>query len=222
MFDKTITSDDNFLEMPSGSQLLYFHLSMNADDDGFVNNWKSVMKMIGAKEDDLKILVAKSYIIPFQTGVIVIKHWKINNYLRKDRYNPTRFQEEYNQLTLDNSLVYQVDTSGVHSIDKNSIDKNSIVKEKYCKEDFEKFYNAYPRKIGKANVEKWFIKNKPSKELMNKILIALEEHKKLKQWQDKQYIPHPTTWLNQKRWEDELDDKVKVVKSERKYNNVSW
>ena len=129
MFDKTITNDDSFLEMPIGSQVLYFHLSMNADDDGFINNWKSIMRMIGAKEDDLKVLVAKSYVIPFETGVIVIKHWKINNYLRNDRYKPTRFQEEYNQLIKDNNLVYQLDTNGIPSIDKNSIDKNSIEKE---------------------------------------------------------------------------------------------
>ena len=128
MFDKTITNDDSFLEMPIGSQVLYFHLSMNADDDGFINNWKSIMRMIGAKEDDLKVLVAKSYVIPFETGVIVIKHWKINNYLRNDRYKPTRFQEEYNQLITDNNLVYQLSTNGIPSIDKNRIEKNSIDK----------------------------------------------------------------------------------------------
>ena len=128
MFDKTITNDDSFLEMPIGSQVLYFHLSMNADDDGFINNWKSIMRMIGAKEDDLKVLIAKSYVIPFDTGVIVIKHWKINNYLRNDRYKPTRFQEEYKQLTINNDLVYQLDTNGIHSIDKNRIEKNSIDK----------------------------------------------------------------------------------------------
>ena len=126
MFDKSITSDDTFLEMPIGSQLLYFHLSMNADDDGFINNWKSIMRMIGAKEDDLKVLYAKSYILPFESGVIVIKHWKINNYLRNDRYKPTRFKEEASKLITDKNSVYQLYTSGIPSIDKNSIDKNSI------------------------------------------------------------------------------------------------
>ena len=128
MFDKSITSDDTFLEMPIGSQLLYFHLSMNADDDGFINNWKSIMRMIGAKEDDLKVLYAKSYILPFESGVIVIKHWKINNYLRNDRYKPTRFKEEASKLITDKNSVYQLYTSGIPSIDKNSIDKNSIDK----------------------------------------------------------------------------------------------
>ena len=178
MFDKTITNDDCFLEMPIGSQVLYFHLSMNADDDGFINNWKSIMRMIGAKEDDLKVLVAKSYVIPFNTGVIVIKHWKINNYLRNDRYKPTRFQEEYKQLTLNDDLVYQLDTNGRHSIDKNSIDKNSIEYkentkkftkptieeiEEYCKErnngiNANAFYDFYESKnwyVGKNKMKDW-------------------------------------------------------------------
>lgn len=180
MFDKTITNDDCFLEMPTGSQVLYFHLSMNADDDGFINNWKSIMRMIGAKEDDLKVLIAKSYVIPFDTGVIVIKHWKINNYLRNDRYKPTRFQKEYNQLTTDNDLVYQLSTNGIPSIDKNRLDKNSIEEkenikrkrfekptieeiEEYCKErnngiNANAFYDFYESKdwyVGKNKMKDW-------------------------------------------------------------------
>ena len=132
MFDKTITNSDEFLEMPDSSQNLYFHLSMNADDDGFVNNWKSIMRMTGHKEDDLKVLVAKQFIIPFDSGVIVIKHWRINNYLRNDRYIETKYKEEKSKLTLDDNLVYQLDTNGIHSIDKNRIVKNSIEeKEKF-------------------------------------------------------------------------------------------
>lgn len=128
MFDKTITNSDDFIEMPDSSQNLYFHLSMNADDDGFVNNWKSIMRMTGHKEDDLKVLISKNYIIPFDTGVIVIKHWRINNYLRTDRYVETKFINEKQQLYVDNNMVYQLDTNGVHSIDKNRIVKNSIDK----------------------------------------------------------------------------------------------
>ena len=128
MFDKTITNADDFIEMPTSSQVLYFHLSMNADDDGFVNNWKSIMRMVGAKDDDLKVLIAKQYIIPFDSGVIVIKHWRINNYLRTDRYVETKYKKEKSKLTIDNSMVYQMYTNGIPSIDKNSIDKNSIDK----------------------------------------------------------------------------------------------
>lgn len=100
--------------------------------------------------------------------------------------------------------------------------KEKDKKESNYDDNFETFYKAYPRKIGKANVEKWFKKNKPDEELMNKILTSLEEHKKLKQWQDKQFIPYPATWLNQKRWEDELDTNLKVENKERRYSNVGW
>ena len=128
MFNKTITNNDNFLEMPDSSQNLYFHLSMNADDDGFVDNWKSIIRMTGHKEDDLKILIAKQYIIPFESGVIVIRHWRLNNYLQKDRITPTNYKEEMALLTTDMNNVYNLDTKCIHSIDKNSIDKNSIDK----------------------------------------------------------------------------------------------
>ena len=128
MFDKTITNSDDFIEMPDSSQNLYFHLSMNADDDGFVNNWKSIMRMTGHKDDDLKVLISKNYIIPFDSGVLVIKHWRINNYLRSDRYIPTKYNKEKAQLYVDKDMVYQMDTNGVRSIEENSIDKNSIDK----------------------------------------------------------------------------------------------
>ena len=131
MFDKTITNSDDFIEMPDSSQNLYFHLSMNADDDGFVNNWKSIMRMTGHKDDDLKVLISKNYIIPFDSGVMVIKHWRINNYLRSDRYIPTKFNKEKAQLYVDKDMVYQMDTNGVRSIEENSIDKNNIKNELY-------------------------------------------------------------------------------------------
>ncbi len=126
MFDKSITNSDKFLEMPIGSQNLYFHLSMNADDDGFVDNWKSIIRMVGAKEDDYKVLIAKSYIIPFESGVIVIKHWRINNFLRKDRHNQTKYIDEYNSLIIKDNEEYEWLTNGQPSIDKNSIVENSI------------------------------------------------------------------------------------------------
>lgn len=121
MFDKTITNSDDFREMPATTQNLYFHLSMNADDDGFLNDWRGIMKILGSREDDLKLLIAKSYIIPFESGVIVIKHWRINNFLRKDRYKETNFKEELSQLTLNDNQEYVWLTNGQPSIDKNSI-----------------------------------------------------------------------------------------------------
>lgn len=128
MFNKVITNSDDFLDMPVSSQNLYFHLGMNADDDGFINNWKSIIKLTGSKEDDLKVLIAKQYILPFESGVIVIKHWRLNNYLRSDRYSETKFKKEAKELYLDESMVYQVDTSGIHRLDKIRIDKNRLDK----------------------------------------------------------------------------------------------
>ena len=86
MFAKTIIDSDAFLDMPVTSQLLYFHLSMRADDDGFINKPKAIMRDCSCKEDDLRLLIAKKFIIPFETGIVVIKHWKIHNYIAKDRY----------------------------------------------------------------------------------------------------------------------------------------
>lgn len=134
MFDKTITNNDNFLEMPDSTQNLYFHLSMEADDDGFVDNWKSIMRMTGKKNDDLKLLIAKSFIIPFETGVIVIKHWRINNYLRKDRYHQTKYLKEKSLLTIEENEAYELKKDGgipignreENSIEENSKEENSI------------------------------------------------------------------------------------------------
>ena len=111
MFAKTIIDSDAFLDMPTSSQLLYFHLSMRADDDGFVNKPKSIMRMIGAKDDDLKLLFVKKFLIPFDSGVVVIKHWKIHNYIRKDTYTETKYKEEKATLELDENSAYRIATT---------------------------------------------------------------------------------------------------------------
>ena len=137
MFSNSVVGSDEFLEMPDSSQNLYFHLSMQADDDGFVDKWKSIMRMTGKKEDDLKILIAKSFVIPFDTGVLVIRHWRLNNYLQKDRYKETIYKDEKARLTIDKSNVYNLDTECIHSIDKNRLDKISIEKNSKEKEQKE-------------------------------------------------------------------------------------
>ncbi len=106
MFAKTIIDSDAFLDMPLSTQALYFHLSMRADDDGFINNPKKIQRMIGCADDDLKLLLAKNFIIPFESGVCVIKHWKIHNYIRNDRYKPTTYTEEMAQLTCKKNGAY--------------------------------------------------------------------------------------------------------------------
>jgi hypothetical protein len=111
MFSAQIVSSDDFLEMPLTSQALYFHLGMSADDDGFVSPRK-VLRMTGAGEDDLKVLLAKGFVIRFESGVIVITHWKQNNYLRNDRYTPTIYKAERSRLSCIQS-VYALDTTGI-------------------------------------------------------------------------------------------------------------
>ena len=138
MMAKSIIKSDQFLEMPMSSQLLYFHLLLDADDDGFINAPKSIMRVIGAKDDDMRVLQAKGYTIPFDSGVIVIKHWRMHNSLRKDRYNPNpQLENERKQLIINDRKEYelvttwqptgnQLATNGYHSIGKDSIGKDSI------------------------------------------------------------------------------------------------
>ena len=106
MFTQKIIDSDAFLDMPLSSQALYFHLNMRADDDGFVNNPKRIQRTIGASDDDLKLLLVKRFIIGFENGVIVIKHWRMHNTLRKDRYNPTQYQEELALLEIKDNNAY--------------------------------------------------------------------------------------------------------------------
>ena len=106
MFAKTIVDSDAFLDMPLSTQALYFHLSMRADDDGFINNPKKIQRMIGCSDDDLKLLIAKSFIITFESGIVVIKHWKIHNYIRNDRYKETVYKEEKQQLSEKENKAY--------------------------------------------------------------------------------------------------------------------
>lgn len=172
MFAKTIIDSDAFLDMPLSTQSLYFHLSMRADDDGFINNPKKIQRMIGASEDDLKLLITKKFLIPFDSGVVVIKHWKIHNYIRNDRYKETVYQEEKALLSVKdnhsytlgipdvNQDGYQMDTQvrlGKDSIGKDSINKNIkhhhgehnnvlLTDEEYQKL-MDKFPNDYQKRI---------------------------------------------------------------------------
>ena len=126
MFAKTIIDSDAFLDMPLSAQALYFHLSMRADDDGFINNPRKIQRMTGAGDDDFKLLLAKHFLLIFESGVVVIKHWRIHNYIRNDRYNETKYKEEKAMLCLDENNSYtfgipsvnQMDTNGIPMVDK--------------------------------------------------------------------------------------------------------
>ena len=136
MFAKTIIDSDAFLDMPMSARLLYYDLGMRADDDGFVNSPKKIMRMIGATQDDLSILALRKFIIPFDVGIVVIKHWKIHNYIRKDTYTETKYLEEKELLELDENKSYKLkniksnvsvdEPSTQVRLGKDSIGKDSI------------------------------------------------------------------------------------------------
>ena len=176
MFAKTIIDSDAFLDMPMSARLLYYDLAMRADDDGFNNSPKKVMRTIGATTDDMNILITRKFIIPFENGVVVIKHWRIHNYIRKDTYNETPYKEQKALLEFDENKAYRIkkddcllsvddpltqDRLGKDSIGKDSIDnieptkrfKKPTIEEiqAYCDErnngiDAERFYDYYESK----------------------------------------------------------------------------
>ena len=179
MFAKTIVLSDAFLDMPLSARCLYFTLGMLADDDGFINSPKSVMRQCGASNDDMNILFSKSFLIPFESGVVVIKHWRINNYLRSDRYVETKYTDEKSRLRVEDNGRYTVGIpSGIPSIDKDSIGKDSIEStgartrfqkptldevKAYCVERknsidpnrFISYYEANGWKVGKNPMKDW-------------------------------------------------------------------
>lgn len=119
MFSLKVIDTDLFLDMPLSTQCLYFHLSIRADDDGFIGNHKKIMRMIGSSDDDMRILIAKQLIIPFDTGVCVIKHWRVHNYIQKDRYNPTFYKAEKAQIVANNNVyekIDYIDTKCIHDV----------------------------------------------------------------------------------------------------------
>jgi hypothetical protein len=124
MFDKDITSKDSFTEMSSDAQSLYFHLGLHADDEGFISP-KGIMRMISAPDDAIKILIAKKFVIPFESGVIVITDWKQNNWLDDRRVKPTQYQGEKKLLMLTSNKKYEL-SNGLASIVQSSIEEKSV------------------------------------------------------------------------------------------------
>jgi len=133
MFSLDVVDTDKFLDMPVSAQALYFHLGMRADDDGFVSSPRKITSLVGSNADDLKILVSKQFIIPFESGIIVIADWRVNNYLRSDRYKGTRYIGELEQLSCRDGN-YSLDTIGIPDADQmetqGRIDQGRIDKSK--------------------------------------------------------------------------------------------
>lgn len=169
MFAKSIVLSDAFLDMPMSARCLYFTLGMLADDDGFIGNPKSIMRQCGASQDDMIILLQKRYLLSFETGVIVIKHWRMNNFLRNDRYKETTYLEEKATLTIDKKGSYtEIDEVGIPGGNqvvypgKDSIGKNIYVSPEVDTEEidknFEIIYNHYPKKGTKASAKESYKK----------------------------------------------------------------
>lgn len=180
MFSRAVIDSDTFIDMPISARLLYYDLGMRADDDGFVNSPKKITRMIGASQDDLKILIQKRFIIPFESGVIVIRHWRVHNYIPKDRYHETTFREEMESLTIKDNREYvsrfdcgvnteciqdesMTDTECIQDeskmdtqirIDKNRVDKNRVDKSNiYCSEPLASSAPEVPAMILNDNSE---------------------------------------------------------------------
>ena len=270
MFDKSIIRTDKFCDMSMSAKALYFILGMEADDYGFVSP-KMIMRMHNASDDDLRILIAKGFVILFDTGVVVITDWNKNNWLDKRRLVDTEYKRELRQLKVEENrycLAVAKPLLRENRIEQNSIEENSIVYNNYCSKNdttfkenditqkndidnfdtkiilsdtkndihnksskkskkekleevfkevesmFNVFWNSYPRKDNKSKAKesfsKVFLEEGIRQDIFEKILNKLEIYKKTKQWQNKQYIPMATTWLNQKRYEDEIGE-VEVI-----------
>ena len=229
MFAKTIIDSDAFVDMPLSTQALYFHLSMRADDDGFINNPKKIQRMIGASDDDLKLLILKRFIIPFDSGIVVIKHWKIHNYIRNDRYKPTVYTSEKALITSkENGAYTEVDTVGIpngyqmdtqYSIGKGSLSKDSVVEDntpptppppassESVSQEFEDLWSLYPRKEGKkaafASYQRAIKKGVHFDDVRAGILNYLDYIKAKKI--EPQFIKQGSTWFNGECWNDEYD-----------------
>lgn len=226
MFAKTIIDSDVFLDMPLSTQALYFHLSMRADDDGFINNPKKIQRIIGSSDDDLKLLIAKNFIIPFESGIVVIKHWKIHNYIRNDRYKETVYQEEKALLDTKGNKVYTLGIPNDNQMDtQNRIGKDRIGKDRidirtHAREDeiqplpfdvekvWKDTYKVYPKqsyshsaKIAWLDLFKGIATDNQldvAKMIVYAIQLYLDDYKKQNPDDDTfRYVPRFDTWLKE-------------------------
>lgn len=230
MFCLDIVNSDAFLDMPLSAQALYFHLGMRADDDGFIGNPKSIQRLAGASQDDLMLLITKRFLIAFDNGVIVIKHWRMNNYIQKDRKKDTVYIELLNSLEVKENGSYTekkiMDTVCIqdvsemdsqNSIDKISIDKDSIEIDNSCSsvdeasEFFEKIWKEYPNKKGKTQVKASHKKAlfKIGYERLVKAIQKYDDGVK-----DKQYLMYGGRFFTT-GYLDYIDEESEVVKDER-------
>ncbi len=219
MFSPDIVESEEFLDMPHSSQSLYFHLAMRADDDGFVQP-KTIMRLIGANADDLKVLLGKRFLLPFESGVVVVKHWLIHNMIRADRYKQTRFLKEKNTLFLKENKAYTDNgKKGVPMLattwqpsdnqmapqvrlGKVRLGKGSTAMSESSDDAFASFWFEYPKKESKKKCRDLWHKKRLDDRLED-ILTFVGKAKETDRWK-KGFVKHPATFLAQESWEDDL------------------
>lgn len=214
MFSSKIVDSDAFLDMPQTSQLLYFHLAMRTDDDGFVGNPRKIMRMIGSAENDMAILFTKKFILGFESGIIVIKHHRINNNWDSHNCKRTQYVDEFNMLHLKENGSYTFDnTQGLlaqteirlKSDEKKSLEENRIEENRIDKNiHFVTFWEKYPprRKVDKTKCEKKFCSfdEQTQKLILDDVIKRSTEHS---DWlkEEGQFVPAPIVYLNKQIWE---------------------
>lgn len=180
MFSMSILDSDAFLEMPQSTQNLYMHMAMRADDDGFLGNPKRIIRMVGAGDDDYKILLGKRFLLVFDDGICVIKHWLIHNTIRKDRYEETVYKDQKKLLNIKENKAYslgepngnQMATSGCHSIEENSIEKDSTEEKKAVhRNSFGEFNNV---KLSKEEYSK--LVEQLNQNAVDQLIVELDQY----------------------------------------------
>lgn len=225
MLSKKITDTDTFLDMPLSTQALYFHLNMHADDDGFVSNVRTINRMIGGSEDDLKILMAKQFIFTFDSGVVVIRDWKIHNYIRKDTYNSTIYKNEKTQLGENENGSYTLrgravdepspqvrlgkDRLGKDSKTIDQVQKPNRDRTSHLENDFDKLWSLYPtgRKQGRKKAFAAYqraIKNGTTNKQIQDGIVNYKKEIKI-QKTPINYIKQGSTWFFNECWSDEFN-----------------
>ena len=238
MFAKSVVDSDNFLDMPLTTQALYFHLGMRADDDGFVDCPRKIQRALGCNDDDLKLLIAKGFAIAFNSGVIVIRHWKLHNYIPKDRYKETVYIAEKSQIQTGENRVYtHVDEAENLPMDTTCIQDvykmDTQIRLKKIREDkiniysaksngFESAWAAYPRKKDKSAARKAYEARLNDGWSPDELLDAVKAYAAecSRERRDEKYIKHGSTFFGSstpfadyvpKKAEIQNDDLAEVI-----------
>ena len=224
MFSLQVIDTDQFLDMPASAQALYFHLGMRADDDGFVSSPRKIMKITNSSDDDYKLLLAKQFVIPFESGICVIRHWRIHNYIQADRYHETIYLSEKQQVKVENNHYEALDTGCIHDVsrvdtqvrlgkdrigEKTSVtqkrdDRATVVTKTVVDFLNERAGTAYRCGAGTTEKVRRLLKKGYTEEDLKKVIAV-----KCFQWRDdvkmKQYL-RPTTLFGPEKFDDYLGE----------------